>query len=211
MAAESACATKTEPGSVNETAAIMERTYAAVRGRPVGTVRRPSPSTRGPGVDSLWGRRPPPPTPSPMASPKPQSFANHAAWQPLYHFFASPVLLLYAAHTAWQAVQEPTRAHAFQAIVAAAIAAAVVASRIMALTVQNRVIRLEMRLRLREVLPAALHPRIRELGTKQLIALRFAGDAELPALVDRTLRGEFATPKDIKRAITDWQADWLRA
>jgi hypothetical protein len=46
---------------------------------------------------------------------------------------------------------------------------------------------------------------------RQLIALRFAGDAELPGLVERTLKGEFEKPRDIKAAITDWQADWLRA
>jgi hypothetical protein len=44
-----------------------------------------------------------------------------------------------------------------------------------------------------------------------LIALRFAGDAELPSLVERTLQGEFARPRDIKRAVTDWQSDYLRA
>jgi hypothetical protein len=76
--------------------------------------------------------------------------------------------------------------------------------------VQNRLIRLEMRLRLREVLPAPLAARIPELTVRQLIALRFAGDAELPALVERTLKGDFAKPRDIKRAVTDWQADYLR-
>jgi hypothetical protein len=76
--------------------------------------------------------------------------------------------------------------------------------------VQNREIRLEMRLRLREVLPTALAPRIRELSVKQLIALRFASDAELPALVERVLGGEFAKPKEIKAAVKDWQPDHLR-
>ena len=80
----------------------------------------------------------------------------------------------------------------------------------MAIRVQNRVIRLEMRLRLREILPAALHPRIAELTTRHLVGLRFAGDAELPALVTRTLNGEFPTSTAIKRAITDWQPDYMR-
>ena len=34
--------------------------------------------------------------------------------------------------------------------------------------------------------------------------------AELSSLVERTLAGEFATPNDIKRAITDWQPDYMR-
>jgi hypothetical protein len=56
-----------------------------------------------------------------------------------------------------------------------------------------------------------MHPRIRELTVRQLVALRFAGDAELPSLVERTLKGEFESAKAIKQAITDWQPDYLRA
>ena len=97
------------------------------------------------------------------------------------------------------------------AIWAVGIGGGLLLARVMAVTVQNRLIRLEMRLRLREVLPAPLAARIKELTVRQLIALRFAGDAELAALVERTLKGEFARPRDIKRAITDWQPDYLRA
>lgn len=143
-------------------------------------------------------------------SRKTQSFASHAAWQPLFHFLASPVTMLWALHQTWHAIRNPTTAHFMEALVAVAIAAGIFTSRVMALTVQNRLIRLEMRLRLKEVLPPALAGRIRELTVRQLIALRFAGDAELPGLVERTLKGEFATPRDIKRAVTDWQADHLR-
>ncbi len=145
-----------------------------------------------------------------MSQPS-QSFASHARWFPLYHFLASPVTALWALHRTWHAITDPSLAHAGEALVAVAISAAVLSSRMMALTVQNRVIRLEMRLRLREVLPPALAARIGELRVKQLIALRFASDAELPGLVERTLRGEFATPREIKRAVRDWQPDHLRA
>lgn len=145
-----------------------------------------------------------------MAS-RTQSYANHARWFGLYHFFASPVTALYALHTLWHTIQNPSVVHAMETIYAFAIFAAVLSSRIMALTVQNRVIRLEMRLRLKELLPPALAARIPELHTKQLIALRFASDAELPGLVERTLKGEFDSHRDIKRAITDWQPDFLRA
>lgn len=145
-----------------------------------------------------------------MSSRKQQSAASHTAWQPLFHFFATPVLLPYALYVTWGAIRAPSGATFLQAVVWMAVAAAVFASRLMALRVQDRVIRLEMRLRLREVLPAALVPRIGELTTRQLVALRFAGDAELPGLVERTLKGEFASQKAIKFAIKDWQADWLR-
>ena len=83
-------------------------------------------------------------------------------------------------------------------------------ARIYALTVQDRIIRLEMQLRLERILPGDLRERARELTLPQLVALRFASDAELPGLVERVLNGELATGDAIKRAVTDWQADTLR-
>jgi hypothetical protein len=79
------------------------------------------------------------------------------------------------------------------------------------LTVQDRLIRLEMRMRLERVLGAGAKEKIAKLSCGQLVALRFASDAELPALVDRTMTGEFKAKKEIKQQIKDWQADWLRA
>lgn len=145
-----------------------------------------------------------------MPKPK-QSFESHARWFPIYHFLASPVTGLAAVYMVWHFIRNPDGQHFHEALYAVAISAAVISSRIMAITVQNRVIRLEMRLRLKEILPAPLAARIPELTVRQLIALRFAGDAEMPALVERTLNGEFAKPRDIKRAVTDWQSDYLRA
>jgi uncharacterized membrane protein YheB (UPF0754 family) len=83
--------------------------------------------------------------------------------------------------------------------------------RIFALTVQDRVIRLEMKLRMREVLPPDLARRFDEFTVKQLVALRFASDAELPALAARVLTDRLADQKAIKRMVGDWQADHLRA
>ncbi len=139
-----------------------------------------------------------------------QTYATHTRWYPLYHFFVSPVVGAYALLTILRTVDLPSTERLIAAAWAAALAAGIWASRIMALRVQNRVIRLEMRLRLREVLPPPLAARIGELAVRQLVALRFAGDAELPSLVERTLAGEFATPRDIKRAVRDWQGDYLR-
>ena len=71
---------------------------------------------------------------------------------------------------------------------------------------QDRIIRLEMRVRL-----AALgreHDMAR-LSTRQLVALRFASDAELAALAERAVR-ENLTPDQIKRAVTNWQPDLMR-
>ena len=84
------------------------------------------------------------------------------------------------------------------------------AARLQALKVQDRVIRLEERLRYRDLLSADLAARASDLPVSQIIALRFASDAELGGLVERTLNGEFEKTKDIKLAIKDWRGDYLR-
>ena len=140
-----------------------------------------------------------------------QVYRNHTRWFPLYHFVASPITGLYALWAIWTAIRVPGITEIVHAIWAVGIAVCLLTARFMAVTVQNRVIRLEMRLRLREVLPAPLASRINELTVRQLIGLRFAGNAELPSLVARTLKGELADQKQIKQAVTDWQGDHLRA
>ena len=142
---------------------------------------------------------------------KPQSAQSHAAWTPIFHFIATPITMIAFFSFAVHAFREPNRMNILWAVYAFGIAVGVFASRIMALKVQDRLIRLEMRLRLKEVLPAALFARFHELRVKQLIALRFASDAEMASLVERTLKGEFAGQKEIKAAIKDWQSDYLRA
>ena len=140
-----------------------------------------------------------------------QSYANHRRVFPLYHLFALPVLLAHVVVTLVGAVREPTAWTLWMVVVALGIAAAAVANRASTLIVQNRVIGLEMRLRLATVLPVELCQRIPELDLKQLVGLRYAGDAELPALVERCLRGELPTADAVKRAVRQWRPDYVRA
>ena len=140
-----------------------------------------------------------------------QSYQKHARWLPGFHFFVIPVLLINLINEIRHVVMEPTRHFAWQVIFAAALLGAAFLSRVQALTVQDRVIRLEMRLRLRGVLPPDLQPRINELTYRQLVAMRFASDAELTELVREVLEGKLATSKEIKERVKNWQADWLRA
>ena len=140
-----------------------------------------------------------------------QSYQKHARWLPGFHFFAIPVLLLNLLNEMRHVWYDPSRHFVFQVVVAAALLTVAFLSRIQALTVQDRVIRLEMRLRLRGILPPDLHPNIDTLTHRQLVALRFASDAEMTDLVRDVLAGKLASAKEIKMRIKSWQSDWLRA
>ena len=140
-----------------------------------------------------------------------QTYKNHTRLLPAFHFFVVPVLALNALNAVRHVWLAPNRSTTWALIVAVALATLALVARMMAVTVQDRVIRLEMRLRLRECLPADLRPRVGELTRAQLIALRFASDAELPVLVRDVLEGRLRTSKDIKLRVKEWQPDFLRA
>ena len=142
---------------------------------------------------------------------KVQNYKNHTRFDVMYHFIASPVSVLNLFVQVWHAYHSSGRYVWWNVVFAAGIVVFVLSARVMAVTVQDRVIRLEMRLRLRELLPAAMQADIARLTVRQLVALRFASDAELPDLIRRVLSGELAEQKAIKLAIKDWQADWQRA
>jgi hypothetical protein len=75
-----------------------------------------------------------------------------------------------------------------------------------AVRLQDRIIRLEMTVRLAQ---AGLPEAVRRLSIKQIVALRFASDAELRPLAERAI-SESLSPDQIKRAVADWQPDLLR-
>jgi hypothetical protein len=139
-----------------------------------------------------------------------QTFKNHARVLPPFHFFVIPVLLINFFYTLWKLYQAPSGAATWTVVVAAALLTLALLARTMPLRVQDRVIRLEMRLRLKDVLPLELQGRVNELTCAQLIALRFASDDELPALVRETLAGTLTSQKAIKERVRNWQADFLR-
>ncbi|HLW84660.1 MAG TPA: DUF6526 family protein [Candidatus Sulfotelmatobacter sp.] len=143
----------------------------------------------------------------------PQSYAHHTRWDPLYHFFALPILglgLLMALVHFFAHITEGDfhdHFHAFLLILlASALLVVVLKERFYALKVQDRVIRLEERLRLTQLLSEPLRSRIPELTEGQLIGLRFASDAEIPKLVERALQ-EKLSRAEIKKAIQNWRPD----
>jgi len=143
--------------------------------------------------------------------PTGQSFRNHARIVPAYHV---GVFVPFFANFIW-ATYQLIRAFSGQALIDFLVSIALLlmffSLRVQVLTVQDRVIRLEMRLRLRNALPPDLQNHISTLSHKQLVALRFASDAELPTLVREVLAGTLKTQKDIKARVREWQADYLRA
>ncbi len=146
-----------------------------------------------------------------MADKVPQNFENHGRILPAYHLVAFPLFALNFLWALYNMVVGPSWASLFGVLLAVALVLLFALSRMMVVTVQDRVIRLEMRLRMREILPAALKSRINEFTPKQLVALRFAGDAELPVLAQKVLDENLHDQKAIKRMVKDWQADYLRA
>ena len=145
-----------------------------------------------------------------MAHPA-QTYANHRRYFPLFHYVALPILLANVVVVVAHAIRRPTPFNAWLVVVSLGLVAGLVASRASTLHVQNRLIGLEMRLRLATTLAPELRVRIPELHLRHLVGLRFAGDAELPELVERCLVGELATTDAVKRAVREWRPDFIRA
>jgi hypothetical protein len=144
--------------------------------------------------------------------PEPQNYKNHTRFHPPFHFFLLPVLLINLIVTIVVLIRRwphHIAMHAWLVVLALALFTLAGLARGNALRVQDRVIRLEENLRYLRLLSPDLASAAQSLGIKQIVALRFASDAELPALVRRTL-SENLEPKVIKQSITNWRADNLR-
>ena len=146
-----------------------------------------------------------------MPQPTPQNFENHVRYLPAFHFVAFPLFFVNFCYAAYQAVVHVSAATVMGLVLAVALVLLFLLSRMMVVTVQDRVIRLEERLRMRALLPADLQPHIDQFTVKQMVALRFASDAELPALARKVLDGQIEDQKAIKKMVTEWRADYQRA
>ena len=138
-----------------------------------------------------------------------QSYANHARYVPLYHFVCVGLVMAYLIYAIRGLDAQPSLDSAFRVVLAAALLLVAWFARAFALAAQDRVIRLELALRVQRLAPD-LADRYGQLTTAQFTALRFAGDAELPGLLREVLDGKLTRGVDIKKRITDWQADHLR-
>jgi hypothetical protein len=144
-----------------------------------------------------------------MANPVPQTYANHTRWDPPFHFFALPVILLTVIAAIVHCVQRPSWFSAWLVLFSIAIVVLAAKSRFYALKAQDRIIRLEERERLFALLNDPLRNRIGELTEAQLVGLRFACDAEIPGLVEDSVSKKLSQG-DIKKAVKVWRADYFR-
>jgi hypothetical protein len=142
-------------------------------------------------------------------SNKPQSYASHAKIDPPFHFFVLPVLLINIFVVGYLLFRHPGVGGAWVLLVSVALLVLAGRLRSWATHLQDRVIRVEERIRLAAILPEPLRARIAELSDSQIVGLRFASDAELPALFQRAV-DEKLSRSDIKKAIADWRPDYAR-
>ncbi|MCD1257858.1 hypothetical protein B5M42_003260 [Paenibacillus athensensis] len=145
-----------------------------------------------------------------MNSPS-QNYNNHKRLHPLYHgallllTLASDVVAVVNAVRAWNAGSGELTA-ALLVLMAATLSVLLMLVRTYPIKVQDRVIRAEEQLRHYMLTQKPLDPR---LTLPQVIALRFASDAEFPALCAKAA-AEGLSPQAIKTAVKAWRADTHR-
>ena len=140
-----------------------------------------------------------------MATIPPQTYATHphrpTAWNIVWLISALGLLA-----AIWVAVRDRTLVAHVVLLLAIGLLGTISLLRVFVLRVQDRVIRLEMRIRMARL---GLEQECEQLEPRQLIALRFASDTEMPSLAHRAI-AEKLTPDQIKRAVIDWQGDYFR-
>jgi len=139
---------------------------------------------------------------------QPQSFKNHTRWDPIFHFFIMPLLLLNIVGVSIWYSRHRGHSHMgpWSILVAIVLFLLALKARGYALKAQDRVIRLEERLRLASLVSASELVELESLTLRQYIGLRFASNPELPDLARRAIR-EKLTEKQIKAAIASWRPD----
>lgn len=135
-----------------------------------------------------------------------QNVKNHTRYIPLWHFITSFVLLALLIGSIINLFHSDASSHYSAALLVVIVLVLFVIfwyARWFAIRAQDRAIRAEESLRHYILTGKPVDSRLR-LG--QIIALRFASDAELPALAKRAAE-ENLSSKQIKEAIQNWRAD----
>ena len=142
-----------------------------------------------------------------------QNYKNHIRYYTPHHFVFYPVMLVAIIASATCIFKYPDRSCEWIAITVLFVAITWLSFMLRqhyALNNQNRIVRLEMRFRYYALTHQRLELLEHQLSFGQIAALRFASDAELPALVLLAIN-EKLSPKAIKESIKNWQPDYMRA
>ncbi len=140
---------------------------------------------------------------------KEQNFNNHALMVPGFHYLTfGGIIALLGGSINYFLKSSPENKYLAALLVLASFIFILVAwfTRIFALKAQDRAIRAEENLR-HYVLTGKLLPS--DLTVGQVVALRFAPDAEFPALVAKAATNQLSG-KEIKQSIQNWKADFYR-
>ena len=140
-----------------------------------------------------------------------QNYSNHRQLVPLFHVGVGITFTAFLVWTALRLRSGITADTVMPFVLALGLMFLFISIRSMVLRVQDRLIRLEMQLRLQQILPADLRGRLNELKLDHLIALRFAADDEIVDLIREVLGGKLSSQNEIKKKIRNWQGDYLRA
>lgn len=141
---------------------------------------------------------------------KQQNYKNHPRYIPLWHLVVPLLMLALLSGSLVNLVHSHVhnRYSASLIVVLAVLFIVFYAyTRGFALRAQDRAIRAEENFR-HFILTGKPHDNRLHIG--QIIALRFAGDEEMPALAKRAVE-EKLSQKQIKRAIKNWRPDYHRA
>lgn len=142
-----------------------------------------------------------------------QNYKNHIRYYIPHHLVFYPVMLVLMGICTYYAAQDEANRILFMLMGVICFAITWLSFMLRqhyALGNQNRIVRLEMRLRYYQLTHTRLEEYENKLSFGQIAALRFASDAELPSLLQRAVT-EHLSPDEIKKAITDWQPDEMRA
>lgn len=140
-----------------------------------------------------------------------QNYKNHTQFVPLFHYFLAPLLLLSLIAAVVNFVRHIGDRHGrieVSLLLALALGLFLLSflARTFALKAQDRAIRAEEGLRHYVLTGKLLDPRL-QVG--QIIALRFASDAEFPALAQKAAESGMSN-KEIKQSVKNWRADTYR-
>jgi hypothetical protein len=139
-----------------------------------------------------------------------QNYDHHVRYHAPFHFVALPILTINLIWAITKLVKSLTFDNLDQLLLAVGLIVITFLIRIYALKAQDRVIRLEEFLRFQRILPPEQAERAMKMAPRQIIALRFAPDEELSALVAQIGAGALSKPDEIKRTIKNWRPDYHR-